>query len=155
MSLTYWRDEEGCYVTDYNTLVTRSIPCSQMPGSQQQPTTPQLPTISTPNASTGGVLIQSGASWYEDLLNTLLGLGAIGQGAAYIPSTNMGVSNVRPTGLGVSLEQQYALLRQRELEQRDTRSGVAEDLGGFVKRNSTWILLGGIAYVLWTSGRKK
>lgn len=114
--------------------------------------TPQLPTITTPGGSTGGVLIQRGGSWYEDLLNTLLGLGAINRGATHIPSTNQGAYYAQQAAQQQQLSQLQlqALAAQRQPQ----GGGVAEDLGDFIRRNSTIILIGGLGYILWRSGRR-
>jgi hypothetical protein len=137
-----YKDSHGqCYLFDpFNGIELYDVPC---PGAT---TTPQVPPITGGGVSTGGVLIQSGHSWYEDLLNTLLGLGAIGQGAAYIPSTAM---PPKPAYIPAPIQPNSGNIAG------NNNNGVAEDLGAVIKKNAIWFLVGGVVYVLFKSGRSK
>lgn len=115
---------------------------------------PNYPTINSPSVSTGGVLIQSGQSWYEDLLNSIIGLGAIGQGATHIPTTAHQTTpsnyNQFPTS-GLTFQEQQALLAAQNA---NAGGALGSDLQNFVTKNFTWIAIAGAIYLLYKSGRK-
>lgn len=117
-------------------------------GTMDNPNTPQLPPISGGGVSTGGVLIQSGHSWYEDLLNTVLGLGAIGNKTGYIPSTaipSQPYQQQYPSGYN---QQQYYA------SQQNVGGQFGSSIQSFITKNTGLLLVGGLAFVLWKSGRK-
>ena len=139
-----YRDSRGqCYLYDpYQGIELYNVPC---PGTTQ---TPQVPPVIGGGVSTGGVLIQSGHSWYEDFLNTLLGLSAIGNQAPYIPSTAI-PPKPQPTYIPPPV-----VTGNNNSINTNNGGGVLEDVGGLVRRNAGWILIGGVAYYLFKSGRK-
>lgn len=114
--------------------------------------TPQLPSVTTSGGSSGGVLITSGHSWYEDLLNAFLGLSAIGANAPYIPSTNQ----------GAYYQQRSSQASAEQLAAQRAAAARSQNLGGtfgssfqnFIQQNTGLLLVGGIGLVLWKSGRK-
>lgn len=106
----------------------------------------QIPPINTPNVSTGGVLIQHGQSWYEDLLNSLLGLSAIGQGATHIPSTAHQIQPQMPSYI--------PNLPPSGIPRNDQGGEFGSDIQKFITKNFTWIAIGGLAFILYRSGRK-
>lgn len=114
----------------------------------------QLPTISTPNMSTGGAPIQSGGSWLNDLLNTLIYTSAIGQGATHIPTTAQPVSSVTPQQGAGALQQQLLLQQQLAAQQASAGGKFGDSIQKFISENTGLLLAGGLALVLFRSGRK-
>lgn len=116
-----------------------------------------FPPIIGPGVSVNPPYIQPGGSWYNDLLNTILGLGALGQGGtiqggAINPNIPQAQPNYNfPQGsLSPSQLAQYQQLQQQQ--QNDSQFG--SDLQRFVTKNFTWIAIGIGAFVLYKSGRK-
>ena len=136
---TIEQDSQGCYYFTNDGYVV-DVPC---------PTNQQLPPIISGSVSTTGTsggYIQQGQSWYNDLLNTILGLGAIGQGG-----TIQGGA-INPRQNIPAYIPQYNQQSQYPNNQSVVNTG---SLGDFVSKNATWLLIGGAIYLLWNSGRKK
>lgn len=125
-------------------------------GSPANQTGNNYPTVSGAGVSTGGVLIQHGNTWYEDLLNTLLGLGAIGQGASHIPSTAHVVqqSNLDQVIAGINAQNMANTQNQNANAGAQVGANLGGSLQDFISKNMTLILIGGAAIVLLKSGRK-
>lgn len=148
--LAYWKKlaTGECYLTNTYDYWLR-VDC---PNAGISPSGNAVPSITGTGASTGGVLIQTGGSWYEDLLNTLLGLGAISQGATHIPSTNQGVSQ-NPFAAQLATIQAQNNLAQANTRRQD-ETGIGSGLERFVKENATLLLIGVGVFALYKSGRK-
>jgi hypothetical protein len=111
------------------------------------------PYISGNTSTTGssGGYIQQGQSWFNDLLNFGLGLAAIGnrgtiQGGAINPS-------VQPSGLGLNAEAQAAAIARANAN-NNAGANLGGSLQNFITNNTGLLLVGGLAVVLWKSGRK-
>jgi hypothetical protein len=109
------------------------------------------PFISGNTSTTGGSggYIQQGQSWLNDLLNFGLGLAAIGnrgtiQGGAINPAA-------QPQGLPFSAE---AIAAAQARSQQNLGGNFGASLQKFITQNTGLLLIGGVAFVLWKSGRK-
>ena len=145
-----YRDSQGCYIYSPDLSEAWDVNC---PSTPNVPTSPQLPSMNSGQVSTGGVLIQNGGSWYNDLLNTVLGLAAIGQHQPYIPSTNQAAAvasaqqnTIRNTG---TLPINYS---NNQLS--NAAGQTASSLTKFISDNSGVLLVAGAALLLFKSGRK-
>lgn len=140
-----YKDNAGCYL--YDPVYDEAIPVNCPSGAQN------YPPIIGPNVSINPPYIQSGGSWYNDLLNTILGLGALGQGGTIQGGAiNPNVPQVQPNynfPQGGLTPQQLAQYQQI---QNDGQFG--SDLQRFITKNFTWIAIGIGAFVLYKSGRK-
>lgn len=134
-------DDGDCYVYDGSEFEwIGSCPRSPI-------TYPSTPVPTFPVGG-GGVYIQQGGSWYNDLLNTILGLSALG-------------SRGTISATGINPQQQYPIsynpYSQGQLPQG--RGGIAVDagntLGTFVQKNAVVLIALGGVYLLYQSGRKK
>ena len=138
------QDSQGCYYyDDFGNI--HPVPCGGGGSSYPSQNFPPIISGGVSTTGTSGGYIQQGQSWYNDLLNTILGLGAIGQGG-----TIQGGA-INPQQQPAYMPQQY---QQSQYPQNQSVVNTSS-LGDFVSKNATWLLIGGAVYLLWSSGRKK
>lgn len=100
----------------------------------------------------GGGIIQPGGSWYNDLLNTILGLSALGShGSISATGINQPITNPYPYGGG-----QYPVGYNPNVGNGQGLLPTAgSSIGTFIQKNGTMLLIGVGVYLLYNSGRKK
>lgn len=145
-----YRDAQGCYIDIGGDIYP--VDCQGIYPASGAQSTP--PFIAGNTSSPGGGYIQPGASWFNDILNTLLGLTALGnQGTIQGGSIN---PNVQPNysypqgGISQSQAEQLAAY-QRE---RSAGGQFGASIQDFVSKNSVLIMVGVLGFVLFRSGRK-
>lgn len=118
-------------------------------GNTGTPSYPNSPVITSPSVGAGGVLIQPGGSWYNDFLNTLLGLSAINEHQPYIPSTAIPARGTSNPYYPINTNPQNLVNPNAPVA---AQAGAS--FGAFLQQNAMWLLLGVVVFVLYKSGRK-
>jgi len=136
----------GCY-TDIT--CTGGMRCNGNCVGGNYPSNTNFPVKVNTNPN-GQVLVTGGQTTLDKILGTALTSLALLKNASYIPTTQQ--PNQQPDFNAILQQQQLSLLQQ----QQQTNTGkFADGLQQFVSENSTMLLIGGAAYLLFVSGRKK
>lgn len=147
-NMAYWDTEDNVYYgydpSTNNYYLTQPVSNS---GGDSRP--PYSTPVATYPVGGGGVYIQPGSSWYNDLLNTILGISALENRGT------VGASGVNPQ----SSNPYYNVTQNPQQQNQNLAGNIGGNLGSslqqFVSKNALFLLLGGGLYFLYASGRKK
>lgn len=154
----------ACTQYDYFNLIWRDTvtgqPCGAgstgtsigvTPTLTPAPSVNTVPPIISPSMTTGGVLIQSGQSWLEDVLNTILGVTAVSHGATHIPSTAHTVSQPQPQIVYQPSNQGASAIPTGD---GSTGGKLGSSIESFIANNTGILLIAIVGIVLFKSGRR-
>jgi hypothetical protein len=141
---TYRDSNTGQCFVYYEDLGEIPVQCPPSSGS----TLPPIISGGISTTGSSGGYIQQGQSWYNDMLNALLGLAAIGQGG----TIQGGAINPRQPSVQQILQSPTQPLSQAPISNAGASFGAG--IQDFITQNFTLLALGAGLLILYKSGRK-